>query len=112
MNIKRGEVWLVDFNPTVGREQAGVRPALIISVNEFNNSMASKVVAIPLTSKFKGIPLDVHLKPPDGRVVKDSYIKCEDIRSLSKDRLIEKWGSISHKKMKDVEEKVKLLLGV
>jgi mRNA interferase MazF len=112
MNIKRGEVWLVDFNPTVGREQAGVRPALILSVNEFNNSMAGKVIAIPLSSKFKGIPLDVHLKPPDGGVVKDSYIKCEDIRSLSKDRLIKKWGNISQKILPEVEEKIKLLLGL
>jgi mRNA interferase MazF len=112
MNINRGEIWLIDFNPTIGREQAGVRPALILSVNEFNNSMASKVIAMPLTSKNKGIPLDVELVPPDGGINKNSYIKCEDLRSLSKNRLIEKWGTITELKLSEVESKVKLLLGL
>jgi mRNA interferase MazF len=112
MNIKRGEIWLTDFNPTMGREQYGIRPALILSVDEFNNSMASKVVALPLTSKNKGIPLDVQLIPPDGGVIKDSFIKCEDIRSLSTKRLIEKWGEVSFEILKEVEKKVIFLLGL
>ena len=112
MNIKRGEIWLIDFNPTKGREQAGIRPALVLSVDQFNSSRADKVVAIPLTSKDKGILLDVELIPPDGGVTKNSYIKCEDLRSLSKDRLIEKWGEVSSEKMKEVELKIKLLLGL
>lgn len=112
MNINRGEIWLIDFNPTIGREQSGIRPALILSVNEFNNSMATKVVALPLTSKNKGIPLDIELLPPDGGVKKVSYIKCEDLRSLSKNRLLEQWGIISESKMEEVENKVKLLLGL
>jgi mRNA interferase MazF len=112
MNIKRGEIWLIDFNPTIGREQADIRPGLIISVDEFNNSYVSKVIAIPLTSKNKDIPLDVYLKPPDGGIIKESYIKIEDIRSLSKSRIIEKWGEISFEKMFEVEKKIKLLLGL
>ena len=112
MSIERGEIWLADFNPTKGREQRGIRPALIISVNRFNNSMANKVVAMPLTSKDKGIPLDVHLPPPDGGVKKASYIKIEDIRSISKERLIEKWGVVSPEKLEEVEKKIRMLLGV
>jgi len=112
MNINRGEIWLIDFNPTIGREQTGVCPALILSVNEFNNSFASKVIALPLTSKNKGIPLDVEITPPDGGIIKNSYIKCEDLRSLSKNRLIEKWGIISDMELSEVEDKVKLMLGL
>ena len=111
MNINRGDIWLIDFNPTIGREQAGIRPALILSVNEFNNGMASKVIALPLTSKNKGIPLDVELIPPDGGINKISFIKCEDVRSLSRNRLIEKWDQVSESKLMEVENKVKLLLG-
>ena len=46
----RGEVWLVDLDPTRGREQAGKRPALVISTNEFNGSPADLVVIVPITS--------------------------------------------------------------
>ena len=112
MNIERGEIWLIDFNPTKRREQSGIRPALIISIDRFNKSMANKVVAIPLTSKNKGIPLDVQINPPEGGVDKESFIKCENLRSLSKDRLIEKWGNISKDKLNEVEYKIKLLLGL
>lgn len=112
MSINRGEVWLIDFNPTIGRKQEGIRPALILSVNEFNNSMANKVIAIPLTSKDKGIPLDVKILPPDGGIKKNSYIKCEDVRSLSKTRLIKKWGIISDKKMQEVAYIIRMLLGL
>ena len=110
-NINRGEIWLVNFNPTIGHEQSGIRPVLVISVNEFNNSPATKVVAIPLTSRNKDIPLDVSISSPEGGLTKESYIKCEDIRSLSRDRLITKLGEISSGKLKEVEYKLKLLLG-
>jgi mRNA interferase MazF len=112
MNIKRGEIWLVDFNPTIAREQAGIRPALILSVNNFNDSKATKFIAISLTSKFKGVPLDVKIEPNEGGVTKTSYIKIEDIRSLSKERLIERWGEVSFLTLSEIETKVRLLLGL
>jgi mRNA interferase MazF len=74
--------------------------------------MANKVVAIPITSKDMGIPLDVQIKPPVGGVAKDSYIKCEDLRSISKERLLKKWGNTSTDKLYEIEHKVKLLLGL
>jgi mRNA interferase MazF len=74
--------------------------------------MANKVVAIPLTSKNKGIPLDVCLEPGDGGITKESFIKCEDIRSISKERLLQLWGRISKEKLDEVEYKIKLLLGL
>ncbi len=111
MNIKRGEIWLVNFHPTKGSEQAGIRPAVILSVDNFNNSMANKVIVCPLTSKDKAIPLDVVLFPPEGGISKTSYIKCEDIRSISKERMIQKWGEISPFKLEEIKKKISLLLG-
>jgi mRNA interferase MazF len=47
----RGEIWLVGLDPTKGRDQSGMRPALIISVDIFNHGPAELVVVIPITSK-------------------------------------------------------------
>ena len=58
----RGEVWLVDLNPTRGREQAGKRPVLVVSTNGFNKSPADLVVIAPITSKDKSIPWHVALE--------------------------------------------------
>ena len=52
----RGEIWLADLNPVHGREQAGRRPCLVVSVNPFNQGPAELVIVLPLTTKDKGIP--------------------------------------------------------
>ena len=72
----RGEIWLVGLDPAKGREQAGMRPALIISVDIFNHGPAELVVVIPITSKAKRIPLHVEIGPPEGGLTMTSFAKC------------------------------------
>ncbi|GFE68446.1 type II toxin-antitoxin system PemK/MazF family toxin [Chroococcus sp. FPU101] len=74
--ILRGEVWLVDLNPVRGREQAGIRPSLIISVDRFNQSAAALAICLPITSKDKKMPFHVSLIPPEGGLNVKSFIKC------------------------------------
>ena len=64
----RGELWLVDLNPVRGREQAGRRPALVVSVDGFNHGPADLVVVLSIASRDKGIPWHVALEPPEGGV--------------------------------------------
>jgi len=108
----RGEIWLVGLNPGRGHEQTGTRPALIISVDQFNSGPAGLVVAIPLTTRDKGIPFHVKLVPPEGGVKATSFIKCEDLRSIAKERLISKWGAILPATLAAVEMRIKILLGL
>ncbi len=51
-----GDVWLGDLDPTVGHEQAGERPILILSIDSFNRSRAGLVVILPITARLRGIP--------------------------------------------------------
>lgn len=60
----RGEVWMVDLDPTKGHEQAGRRPGLVVSVDLFNHGPADLVVLVPITSKAKGIPFHVEVNQP------------------------------------------------
>lgn len=110
MNPSRGEVWNIDLNPVRGREQAGRRPCLIVSVDLFNQGPAELVVILPITSKRKNIPLHVELQPPEGGLKVISHIKCEDIRSASRDRLSERIGNISSETMTLVEDRLRILL--
>ncbi len=113
MNIpSRGEVWTVNLNPVRGHEQAGHRPGLIISVNTFNHGPAGLAAIIPITTKEKGIPFHVAISPPEGGVSKKSFIKCEDIRSISTERLSKCLGAVSLETLQAVEERVKILLGL
>jgi mRNA interferase MazF len=107
-----GEIWLVDLNPVRGHEQAGRRPALIMSVDLFNSGPAELVVVLPMTTKNKGIPFHVEVDPPEGGVDEKSFIKCEDIRSVSKERLSANLGKVSQETMAAVQDRVRILLNL
>ena len=106
----RGEIWTIDLNPVKGHEQAGKRPCLIVSDDRFNDSFAGLAMALPITTKRKKVPWHVRVAPPEGGLRKHSYIKCEDLRSLSVNRLGKRMGAISRETMLNVEDKLKILL--
>jgi mRNA interferase MazF len=108
----RGDIWSVDLDSTRGHEQAGQRPALIISVDLFNQGPADLVVVLPITSKAKGVPLHVRIAPPEGGVRTPSYVKCEDIRSISKQRLAKYWGRVTAETINEVEDRLAVLMGM
>jgi len=103
---------MVDLNPTVGREQAGKRPALVISVDELNHSAAELVIALPLTTRDKKIRSHVPVEPGEGGLRKRSFIKCEDVRSISVRRLERRLGSVSSDTLSGVEDRLRILLGI
>jgi len=110
ITLLRGEVWLVNFDPTRGREQAGKRPALVVSTNGFNKSPADLVVVMPITSKDKKIPWHVQILPSEGGIKTMSFIMCEAVRSISKDRMVERWGSVSTLILNEVDDRLRILL--
>ena len=108
---RRGEVWFVDLNPTRGHEQAGRRPALIVSVDAFNRGKAGLVFIVPLTTRFRGLPTHVEVHPPAGGVREESWARCEDLRSISVERLVNgPLGVVPVEALGAVEERLRLLL--
>lgn len=101
---------MLDLNPVRGHEQAGTRPAVIVSVDRFNQGAGGLVVVLPMTTTYRGIPLHVEVQPPEGGVRRRSYIKCEDVRSVSVDRLVERWGMLSARTMDAVDDRLRILL--
>jgi len=108
----RGEIWLVDLDPTRGHEQAGRRPALIFSVDAFNAGPADLVVVVPITSRIRPIPTQVVVRPPEGGVKVECAILCDALRSVTKRRLAVKWGRIGPATLKEVEDRARILLGL
>jgi mRNA interferase MazF len=105
-------VWLVDLNPVRGHEQAGKRPGLVISVDIFNQGAAGLAVVLPITSKDKGIPFHVEVNPPEGGLKTTSFVKCEDVRSVSTERFEKRLGTVSLNTLAAVEDRLKVLLGL
>src|SRR6516225_9424407 len=99
MDPNRGEVWLVDLGSGRGHEPAGQRPALLVSDDAFNAGMAGLVLIVPLTSKVaksKNIPAHIPVYPPEAGLKAPSVILCDQLRTISKDRLGKApWGAVS-----------------
>ena len=108
----RGDIWSISFDPPLGREQAGIRPALVISVDKFNHGPADLIVVLPVTSKDKKQPIHVAVRPPEGGLPMLSFIKCEDIRSVSKQRLKQFYGTVAAETMTEVEKRIRILLNL
>lgn len=108
----RGDIWFVNLNPTRGHEQAGVRPGLVVSVDPFNHGPAGLVVLLPLTGVAKGIPFHMAVDPPEGGLKARSFIKCEDVRSVAKERLSGRLGKVSARTMSAVEDRLRILFGL
>jgi mRNA interferase MazF len=84
----------------------------VVSVDPFNQGPAELLVLLPLTSVAKGIPFHVEINPPEGGVKAKSFVKCEDIRSVAKERLSRRWGKVSETTLAAVEDRLRILLGL
>ena len=112
----RGEIWPADLEAGRGHEQSGQRPVLVVSDDAFNAGLAGLVMTVPLTSKVgksKNLPAHIRVDPPEGGLKTPSVILCDQLRTISKDRLGKvPWGTIRAATLADVELTLRVLLGL
>ena len=113
MGIKRGDVFLVDLNPVVGAEQAGIRPALVIQIDKANAASPHTVI-IPLTTRIRQVKLPSHVRIPAGiaGLAEESILLCEHIRVIDKRRLVRKIGSVGEEHLRQIGVAIKVILGL
>src|SRR3990167_10718555 len=103
VNIKRGEIFLVDLEPIKGSEQGRVRPSLVIQ-NDTSNEYSPTTIIAPITSKIysKEFPTNVQISKQDSGLDKESTILLNQIRVIDKLRIIKKLGGIKSIMMEEV----------
>jgi mRNA interferase MazF len=107
---RRGEVWLVDLGDPVGREQSGRRPAVIVSADLLNESRAGVVVVVPITTTYRGLPSHIEIDRGSSGLDEVSYAKCEDVKSISEQRLIGRLGVVGNDAMFQASRVLRFLL--
>ena len=95
--VKRGEIWLVALDPTVGSEIKKSRPCVIISPPELNEHLRTVIVA-PMTSKSVPAPFRV----PVTHAAKKGLIVLDQIRTVDKIRLVKRVGAVNTKTLFNV----------
>jgi len=85
----------VDFGDPVGREQSGRRPAVVVSADPLNESRAGVVIVIPTTTAVRELPSHVEIDPRDSGLHEPCFAKCEDLKSVSEQRLLGRLGAVN-----------------
>lgn len=108
---RRGEVWLVNWNPAMGSEQSGIRPALVIQ-NDIGNEKAPTTIVAAISSSVRLYPMNVEINPPEGGLDRPSIIKTSQILTVSKERLEKCLGTLGKERMGEVDKAIKLSLAL
>ncbi len=107
---RAGEIWLVNCDPQVGREQGGVRPALVVSNDYYNELPNGLYVITPITTRNRGLRLQIPVEPPEGGLRQPSVIMCDQVKAASAQRFLERWGEVSPATLARAHELLMLIL--
>ena len=110
---KRGEVYFADLNPVRGREQGGRRPVLIIQ-NDIGNRHSPVTIVAAITSAVseRAYPTEVRLAAGLGGLPRESAVLRNQIKTIDKERLEQRLGQLDAAAMRQVDEAIKLSLGL
>lgn len=106
--IKRGDVWWISFDPSLGGEIQKTRPAVVVS-NNAANAVLNRVVVVPLTSQTERVYPGEALLQAGGR---QSKAMADQITTASKERFRERIDTLSSRDLKGLEEAILLHLGI
>jgi mRNA interferase MazF len=110
---RRGEVYLVSFDPTVGSEIQRTRPALILQ-NDIANRHSPITIVAAITSQFAEplYPTEVLIRPPEGGLTTASVALLNQIRSIDRQRLVRRLGRVRAETLERVNRAIQLSLGL
>ena len=110
---KRGEVYVVDFDPVLGSEIAKTRPAVVIQ-----NDVGNRVSPITIVAAFSSqigqslYPFEVIVRAPEGGLTLDSTVRLNQIRTVDKSRLGKRLGKVTPVTMGAIDTAIKISLGL
>jgi mRNA interferase MazF len=112
MVIRKGSIYWVDFSPAKGSEPMGRRPGLVVQHDRLNDSGLNTVIVLAITSnmRFGDLPGNVILKRGEANMPKNSVINVTQIKTVDKNSLKEKIGSLPSERMYEVYDGIKLIM--
>jgi mRNA interferase MazF len=108
ITIRRGEVWWVDLDPTRGSETSKTRPAVVLTADALNRARRT-VVVVPLSTGPTPRPPIVVQTESAGA---GSVAVCDQVRAVDKSRLTRRAGQLAKSDLREVEEGVRVVLGL
>lgn len=92
--VRSGDVWLVQFDPVIGHEQAGRRPAIVVSGDDYHRVQLGLATFVPITSQGRGWASYVPVTGPSTGLHRSSFALADQIRTMSVDRMDRRLGNV------------------
>ena len=110
---RRGDVYLVNFDPTIGAEVKKTRPAVVIQ-NDIGNRWSPITIVAAMTSRFEDplYPTEVLVKASEGGLAVDSVVLLNQLRSVDKARLVRRLGALKSQTVREIDRALLLSLGL
>ena len=105
-----GEIHDVDLGQPVGHEPAFRRPAVVVSVDILNNGPGGLVMVVPVTSAAYGLRSHVELEPGSTGLEHSSYARCDQLRTISTERLVSRRGILGPAERRDIDRALRFVL--
>ena len=109
--VKRGDLVYLNFDPIVGSEQGGPRPAVVVQ-NDVGNKHAPTVIIAPVTSKNKKSNLPTHVKLTSQFLERNSMVLLEQVKTIDKSRIESYIGTLTDEEMKMIDKALRISLGM
>ncbi|MGA7878863.1 MAG: type II toxin-antitoxin system PemK/MazF family toxin [Desulfoferrobacter sp.] len=112
--VRRGDIWLVDWSPGRGSEQSGIRPAVVVQTDAANlNPRYPNTIVLTVSTRGKAVPFHVLIEPSEENGLREkSFVKCEQVLTISKNRLLRRLGQIEEETLESVAASIRLVLEV
>lgn len=108
--IWRGETYYVDLGQPIGHEPAFRRPGVVVSVDIHNNGPGALVVVVPITTTGYGLRSHVELEPDGSGLDHTSYVRCDQLRVVSVERLSSRRGMVGPSQMRAIDQALRFVL--
>lgn len=114
IGVRRGDIYYADLSPVVGSEQGGIRPVVIIQ-NDIGNKYSPTVICAAVTSNTHKTKLPTHISvnpQSSNRLIKDSIVLLEQLRTIDKKRLKEWIGTLTETEMNGIDKALSISIGL
>jgi mRNA interferase MazF len=109
-SVRTGDIWLAQLDPTVGHEQGGRRPVVVVSSNSLHALPINMVVVVPLTGNDRGLVTQPRVVNADSGLSRASFARPEDLRSIDASRLQRRLGEVSDPELAEIRKVVRYFL--
>ena len=108
--IRTGDVWVAHLDPTVGHEQGGRRPVVVVSSDGLHSLPINIVVVVPLTGNDRGLVTQPRIASADSGLSRVSFARPEDVRAVDSTRLQRRLGLISAEELAEIRKALRYFL--